>query len=238
MIPSEPLLSPNDAHVLSTLFNPESPPSTTVKVDPSLPPLPHLTTDELSALQSATRAAIAPLAVPQPAKPAIAAAIAALTALITAHPTYAPAYTNRAQAARLAIDDAQLFAPAHAAELEAILADLARAVELATPLPSGSAVSPAQANLLATAHAHRAYLYLRGSKAAAAAVSGSGLLETGPVGLRGLSRERLEEMASMEFEAAGRFGDRLAREMAVRTNPYAKMCGAIVRGALREEQEG
>jgi hypothetical protein len=36
----------------------------------------------------------------------------------------------------------------------------------------------------------------------------------------------------------GRYGNELAREMAVRTNPYAKLCGGIVKGALMEEVRG
>lgn len=41
----------------------------------------------------------------------------------------------------------------------------------------------------------------------------------------------------MDFASAARFGDEVAREMSVRTNPYAKMCGAIVKNALREERK-
>jgi hypothetical protein len=51
------------------------------------------------------------------------------------------------------------------------------------------------------------------------------------------SAERLEERASQEFALAGKYGSDLARAMAVRTNPYAKMCGAIVKTALQREIE-
>lgn len=54
---------------------------------------------------------------------------------------------------------------------------------------------------------------------------------------RGKGKSELEEMASMDFASAARFGDEVAREMSVRTNPYAKMCGAIVKNALREERK-
>jgi hypothetical protein len=49
------------------------------------------------------------------------------------------------------------------------------------------------------------------------------------------SSERLEERASHDFSMAGKYGSELARAMAVRTNPYAKMCGAIVQTAMRNE---
>lgn len=55
--------------------------------------------------------------------------------------------------------------------------------------------------------------------------------------MRGLGKGELEELASGDFAAAARYGDEAAREMSVRTNPYAKMCGAIVKNALREERK-
>ncbi len=36
----------------------------------------------------------------------------------------------------------------------------------------------------------------------------------------------------------GRYGNDVAREMAVRTNPYAKLCGNIVKEAMRGEMLG
>lgn len=47
--------------------------------------------------------------------------------------------------------------------------------------------------------------------------------------------QRLEELASRDFFLGGRYGNRVAGELAVRTNPYAKMCGEIVRGAMGRE---
>jgi hypothetical protein len=233
MIVSEPLLSSHDVHVLSALFDPESSPSSSVKVDSSLRPLPQFSVDELASLQTAERTAIHLLAVPSPSKQDIDAAIAALTSIISSQPNYASAYTNRAQTVRLAIGD--LFAPANIADIERVFDDLASAISLAAPGDAGR-VSPVQAKVLATAHTHRAYLYLKAAKAAGE--SETGFLEGGPEKLRGLRKERLEEMASRDFALGGRYGDRLAKEMAVKTNPYAKMCGAIVKEAMREEIYG
>jgi hypothetical protein len=93
-------------------------------------------------------------------------------------------------------------------------------------LPASSPTAPVseyQARILRTAYSHRAFLYLKAS-------------ETGTT-LRGLGKSELEELASGDFAAAARYGDEAAREMSVRTNPYAKMCGAIVKNALREERK-
>jgi hypothetical protein len=50
--------------------------------------------------------------------------------------------------------------------------------------------------------------------------------------------DRLEEMASHDFFLGGRYGNKAAQQLAVQTNPYAKMCGAIVKEAMRKEVEG
>lgn len=55
--------------------------------------------------------------------------------------------------------------------------------------------------------------------------------------VRNMDKPELEELASRDFAAAARYGDDVAREMSVRTNPYAKMCGSIVRNALVEERK-
>lgn len=58
-----------------------------------------------------------------------------------------------------------------------------------------------------------------------------------PTKLSGLSSEQLEDMASKDFFLGGRYGNKIARELSVKTNPYAKMCGAIVQEAMRMERE-
>ena len=45
----------------------------------------------------------------------------------------------------------------------------------------------------------------------------------------------MEEMASRDFGFGGRYGNDTARQMAVKTNPYAKLCGSIVREAMTKE---
>jgi hypothetical protein len=46
---------------------------------------------------------------------------------------------------------------------------------------------------------------------------------------------RLEEEGSRCFFMAGLYGSEIGRSMAVKTNPYARLCGSIVKEALRRE---
>ena len=46
---------------------------------------------------------------------------------------------------------------------------------------------------------------------------------------------QFEELASRDFSVAGRYGNKTAQQLAIKTNPYAKMCGQIVKEALRQE---
>lgn len=128
-----------------------------------------------------------------------------------------------------------------------VLADLAKAIALAAPDSPSAAVSPLQAKVLAGAHtqyAHVLYkLSRRDKRPTEVSVRGQGQDQTPPEiavpeSLSGRSDEELEEMASRHFAMGGRYGNELAREMAVRTNPYAKLCGSIVKGALMEEVRG
>ncbi|KAF2755149.1 hypothetical protein EJ05DRAFT_124068 [Pseudovirgaria hyperparasitica] len=228
MMPSIDLTS-NDARVLTALFDPESSPNSTPKTDASLPPYPSIASSTLSTLRALEASAIRPLNVPHPSAHAIQTAISALTDIINQEPTYASAYANRAQARRLALCD-PLFAHENATEVEALFADLDACITHASPASPISPVSPHQVRLLAAAHTHRGYLLMK----AATAAQESALL-VGPV--RARTKDELEEQASREFFLGGRYGDRTAREMSVRTNPYAKMCGAIVKEAMKKERE-
>ncbi|KAH7046727.1 hypothetical protein B0J12DRAFT_138108 [Macrophomina phaseolina] len=224
-------LSSNDAKVLSALFDPESSPSAEIKILPQAQQtLPHVSDSLLPSLQAAERKAITPLNKSKPSLDDANAAIKALSELIEQHPLYASAYTNRAQASRLMIEDERIFAPENSETIDSLFGDLSKAVELASPASPQDPLSPLQARLLATAHTHRGYLLLKAAKAA-----GDGNLESGPKEVKGRDKDSLEEMASREFFLGGRYGDKMAKEMAVRTNPYAKMCGAIVKQAMREE---
>ncbi|OJD31554.1 uncharacterized protein BKCO1_4700075 [Diplodia corticola] len=232
MVSPIPTLSSNDAKVLSALFDRESSSSASIKIAPQPPQtLPHIADSLLPTLQAAERTAILLLNTQKPSLEDANAAIRALNELIEQHPNYASTYANRAQAMRLRIEDEdRMFEDENVETTEALLADLSRAIELASPASPQDPLSSLQARLLAIAHTHRGYLLLKAAKAA-----GEATLHTGPKEVRGRDKDSLEEMASREFFLGGRYGDKTAKEMAVRTNPYAKMCGAIVKQAMREE---
>lgn len=59
-----------------------------------------------------------------------------------------------------------------------------------------------------------------------------------PLELQGLDHDAIEALARRDLEAAGRYGDEGARDLAVRLNPYAKLCGNVVREAMRGELGG
>ncbi|KAE8354517.1 hypothetical protein BDV28DRAFT_81084 [Aspergillus coremiiformis] len=233
MTSTTPILTTNDSAVLQALFDAESSPSGPT-INPSLPPFPahlNITPEDHEALQSHQITILHPLQSPNPDPETIQTAIKALDTLIAENPTYPPTYVNRAQAFRILVDASAEEIEQSTEALTAIFSDLGEAIRLATPPSPADAVSPVQARVLAGAHTHQGYLLLRLAK-----VKRNGGL--GPEKWRWADADRLEEMASRDFFFGGRFGNRVAQQLAVQTNPYAKMCAAIVRGALRKEAEG
>lgn len=244
--PTKPNLTTNDSAVLQALFDAESSPSNGITINPSLPPFPaHLNIDPTlhETLKAREITIVRTLASPNPTPETIQSAIDQLSTLITEHPTYPPAYVNRAQALRMLISthnggqaeetETDLFTPQNAETVSSLLSDLGEAIGLATPRSPADPVSEVQARLLADAHTHRGYLLLRLAK-----VKKSGEAFEGTGRWSQLDADRLEEMASRDFFFGGRFGNKVAQQLAVQTNPYAKMCGAIVKEALRKEVEG
>ncbi|KAJ5547746.1 hypothetical protein N7513_004980 [Penicillium frequentans] len=247
-----PSLTSNDAAVLQALFDAESSPSSGVTVDSSLPPWPatvNLSQEDLLLVKSREIEIIRELQPSMnPTSEDVESAINKLDDLLAQYVTYPPAYTNRAQALRMLVDlqsndntntetssDDALFTPQAARVSTRILADLGQAITLATPASPADPISSGQARLLADAHTHRGYLLLK-----AARVKKTQALQeeaVGPDRLRGLGADQLEEMASRDFFLGGRYGNKVAQQLAVQTNPYAKMCGAIVKEAMRKEIE-
>ena len=125
----------------------------------------------------------------------------------------AASLNNRAQVRRLA------------GNVDGALEDLNRVIKEETKEET-KVISSRNCKWLSDAHAHRATIYLLLAKRE---ISGR-LSET-------LDEEIFEEWASRDFATAGRYGNELARAMAVRVNPYAKLCGAIVQTALQKEMQ-
>ncbi|OOF90328.1 hypothetical protein ASPCADRAFT_179260 [Aspergillus carbonarius ITEM 5010] len=256
---SKPSLTTNDSAVLQALFDAESSPSNAITINAALPAYPahlNITPDLLQTLQSREISIIRTLQSESTSLSIIQQAIQDLNALIAEYPTYPSAYVNRAQTLRLLIDtttassssernkdndeDDKLFAPENTQYASTLLGDLGQAIALATPVSPADPVSTAQARLLADAHTHRGYLLL---KAARVKKESSGEDEDGegiggPDRLRGVEPGQLEDMASRDFFFGGRYGNKIAQQLAVQTNPFAKMCGAIVKEALRKEVVG
>jgi hypothetical protein len=228
-------LSANDKRILSALFDPETLPSSVARskdasaIDASLPSHPSISASQLSTLEAQQNDIVQNVS-QESSLETIDEAITQLNNTITTWPNYASAHVNRAMLRRLKLETSlqpndHIFTCPTSPDIADLFTDLGRAIHLSLPSSSPSdPVSPYQARILRTAYSHRAYLYLKA-------------VETGTE-LNGLGKNKLEELASKDFAAAARFGDEVAREMSVRTNPYAKMCGVIVRNALKEERKG
>ncbi|KAL4932817.1 protein hmgX [Aspergillus undulatus] len=247
--PTKPALTINDSAVLQALFDAESSPSSGVTIDTDLPQLPahlNISAKEHGFLQAREKEIIQPLAsastpTSSPTPETLQCAIDALDDLIKNNPTYPSAYANRAQALRMLVEhDPHSEEPGKTATYTStLLSDLEKAITLTTPPSPADAMSPYQAHLLADTHTHRAYLLLKFSRELKSNHNqGKGNGDYIPRNMIDLGPDALEEMASRDFFMGGRYGNKVAQQMAVQTNPYAKMCGAIVKEAMRKEVEG
>lgn len=228
-------LSANDARILNALFDPETLPSSVARskdalaIDSSLPSHPNISASQLEVLETQQNNIVRNISSSSNSS-TIDDALAELDAIIAQWPEYPSAYVNRAMLLRLRLESTlqatqNLFSGSSTQDIQTLFTNLSQAIQLSVPTPDLNApVSTYQARILRTAYSHRAYLYLKA-------------VETG-THFNALSKSELEELASKDFASAARYGDEVAREMSVRTNPYAKMCGAIVRNALMEEMKG
>ncbi|KAH8899578.1 hypothetical protein GQ53DRAFT_741735 [Thozetella sp. PMI_491] len=251
-------LSRRDINVLEKIKDPESDPSSGVQVDASLPKDPQL--QDQSVYDRVSRrerdivlrmqqleqqlAGIRPrTATDIPAE--YRDCVASLDGLIADHPTYASARNNRAQALRRLYGDFILVedAPSPTALLQAVddtekrqvgtklLSDLDSSISLLTPTTPRAGLSPQAAKTLSMAHTQRAAIYHMTSK----------LLSTSPLAVEAHRREatwtklEFEEAASRDFALGGRYGNEIAKGLAVSTNPTAKLCGQMVREAMNKE---
>jgi len=253
-------LSTNDLHILNSVFDPESGPSCSITIDATLPEDPTLPSSLLASLRASELSAIRAIeSVPPHASPpekhaAYTRAHAQLTAAIAAAPAYASARNNRAQLERWRFGDTLSRDGAEAAETAAALmralADLDAAIAAAAPPAAAAeqAVSPARARVLGSAWAQRGAVLFGVARGLARegmervdedvvdAVRAVGEGEV-PEWV-GWERPRLEDEASRCFFVAGLYGCELGRAMAVVSNPYARLCGAIVKEAIRGEIMG
>ncbi|ETN38623.1 uncharacterized protein HMPREF1541_06660 [Cyphellophora europaea CBS 101466] len=220
-------LSFNDNAVLGALFDPESSLSNSTQISDTIPS--QAAIPELQSIQAAEREALLPLNQEEPSESDIWKSISQLDTIIHNNPTYASAWNNRAQTRRMLYDIEQLCQQVQ--ELRMVLDDLSHAIDLATPKNPLAPVPAMDAKVLASAHTHRGYLLYSASRSAKLAKA---VISSVP-NLHRLDKDGLEEMASREFTLGGRYGNDTARQLAVRTNPYAKLCGSIVKEAMQKE---
>ncbi len=239
MIAESPLTS-KDSAILSALFDPESSVSSTFPISDSTPSIPYIPDTLLPELRVRETQAISRLNASLPLSDAVEAAVRDLSKLIEDYPKYAPAYLNRAQAVRLQIEVSlasrtSFFTPSTLSLTAQVFSDLSSAIDLAVPVTPSIPIPQFQGDILANAYTHRGYLLLKAASAVSNAPPTS--VPVVPEKLNGLSSQQLEDLASRDFMLGGRYGNKIARQLSVQTNPYAKACGAIVKEALRKERE-
>jgi tetratricopeptide (TPR) repeat protein len=205
-------LSTRDTSILNLLFDPEAQQTVAAADDPENDDQPILGPTS-SATQLEDARLVEQRAVLLAEEGSLQEAEDLLSWAIKDYPTEQPSlWSNRAQVRRLS------------GNVSGALSDLSQAIRIATP-PKHTAPTIENAKVLSCAYTHRATIHMLAGRGEI-----SGALETD-------SPERLEEYASHDFAMAGRYGSDLARAMAVRTNPYAKMCGSIVQTAMKNEMQ-
>lgn len=251
-------LSKNDLNVLQKIKDPESDPTAAVSVDPSLPRDPHFTdADSYNAVVAKERevllsfqklemqlANLQPKTVTDPTA-SYQDGVSKLGDIIKDHPSYASARNNRAQALRRLYGDGLLVggesnqaiisSPTEDERWNAartVLDDLDEAVRLLSPPSPRTPISPQAAKTLSMSYTQRAAVY----HATAKKFPDRKTLE-GPLERResGWTKIDFEEAAAGNFAKGGWYGNEIAKGLAVSVNPTAKLCGQMVREAMRKE---
>lgn len=261
-------LTKHDLSILEKIKDPEAGPSAPLVIDESLPRDPHVTDSErynsvtgrertiISSMQ-ALELQIAgqnPTSSTAPVLAQYLDCIKSLDQLIEEYPHYASARNNRAQALRriygdgmlvrtpaISKDEAPILDPSASDAIiistsKAILTDLSMAISLLTPPTAFSPLSPQAAKTLSQAHTQRGALYHLTAKRLASKESELRIDEN-----RREARWKsvdFEENASRDFWMGGRYGNELAKALAVSANPTAKLCGEMVKEAMRKEYGG
>ncbi|KAK4162255.1 hypothetical protein QBC43DRAFT_371703 [Cladorrhinum sp. PSN259] len=251
-------LSLRDINVLEKMKDPESDPSLAVQIDPTLPKDPHISDQEIyqalsqqerDIILSISSLEVASVKQANPKTDVVEGyhkAISRFGQLVHQYPEYASVRNNRAQALRRLYGDSMLIADAprspeallhnvdETERLEAsrtALSDLDRAISLLTPTVPYSRLSPQVVKTLANAHTQRAAMYLRTSKLM---VSHSISVDASRPESKWTKLD-FETNASRDFAMGGRYGNQTAKGLAVATNPTAKLCGQMVREAMKRE---
>ncbi|KAI1506592.1 hypothetical protein F5X99DRAFT_403957 [Biscogniauxia marginata] len=251
-------LSRHDFNVLEKIKDPEANPLAAVIVDQTLPRDPHVADiavyervaererEIVVAMQQLEMqlAGLKPVTADEPIQE-YRRCILELGQLISEYPKYASARNNRAQAlrrlygdimmlpgqrdSRAVIQDADDNEKSEAAATA--LSDLDEAITLLTPKSLFASISPQAGKTLSLAHTQRAAIYYRTAKLIQSdtQVHVAGRKEVKWAGID------FEGAASRDFALGGRYGNEIAKGLAVSTNPTAKLCGQMVREAMKKE---
>ncbi|KAL7623949.1 hypothetical protein AAE478_005506 [Parahypoxylon ruwenzoriense] len=250
-------LSRRDFNVLEKIKDPESNPLAAVIVDATLPKDPNITDtsvyDRISQKERDIVLAMQHLEMqlaglkPTSSDPLgeYRQCVLRLGELILEYPNYASARNNRAQALRRLYGDTVLLSGEYGSRgvlsdvddsersraAEMALSDLDRAITLLTPKTLFASISPQAGKTLSLAHTQRAAIYHMTAKSfqAGHVANISGRKETA------WAKIDFEEAASSDFALGGRYGNDIAKGLAVSTNPTAKLCGQMVREAMKKE---
>jgi hypothetical protein len=253
-------LSKHDINVLEKIKDPESNPTAGVITDETLPRDPNIIDasvyDRVVAKERQIIQSIQKLEIQfsqSMSEDATENAVAEykqcaseLDGLVSEYPNYASARNNRAQLCRRLYGDALLLSetsgmpmplveqPSQEEKRKAsriVLEDLEQSIKLLSPSSFNTPLSPQAARTLSMAHTQRAAIYLKTAKMLAyrtldieqsRSESQWGKLE-------------FEEAASRDLAFGGRYGNQIAKGLAVSVNPTAKLCGQIVREAMKKE---
>ncbi|KAI4154972.1 MAG: hypothetical protein LQ340_001298 [Diploschistes diacapsis] len=232
------MLTSNDNTVLAQIFDPEAAPSGNVVIDPSLPEDPVVQNNEIRLkIRQYEKHIIRSVESilnnsPQLRTQGLEQGRADLESLLESYPESASLLNDYAQIVRLQFGDQLLVASTATADIASRTLDsLNKAISLLTPSNPQAAVSPPQARTLGQAHTQRGALLHGASKAT---ISNPCLKVIVP-SLRGFAAVDLAEAASRDFFMGGRYGNEVAKGLAVHTNPTAKLCGQMVQDAMRRE---
>ena len=250
-------LSNNDLNVLQKIKDPESDPTAGISIHTDLPRDPHITDVDLyNAVVAKERevliefqklemqlANLQPKTVTDPVA-SYREGISQLDTLIRDHPNYASARNNRAQALRRLYGDGVLAGGDSEQVLisnptleetsdaaKTILDDLDEAVRLLSPATPRSPLSPQAARTLSMSYTQRAAVY----HATAKKFSETALSVPKERRESGWAKIDFEEAAAADFAMGGRYGNEVAKGLAVSSNPTAKLCGQMVREAMKKE---
>ncbi|KAI1298634.1 hypothetical protein F5Y03DRAFT_259766 [Xylaria venustula] len=251
-------LSRRDFNVLEKIKDPEANPVAAVMIDSNLSKDPNIT--DASVYERVSRkereivmaiqqlemelAGLRPLTSTKPIED-YRRCVHGLGQLILEYPRYASARNNKAQALRRLYGDTMILSGQRDSKALiqdpdtdetsqaalTTLVDLDEAISLLTPKNSFAPISPVASKTLSQAHTQRAALYYMTSKS---------IHSDAAVSLGGRKEEKwtkldFENAASQDFALGGRYGNEIAKGLAVSTNPTAKLCGQIVREAMRKE---